>query len=229
MSGGGGISNLIQQAMSQLPPNLQNYSGGPSYPGMQQDAQPFGTPGAGSGSYNQLAGDMSQNRFGQSSFSPTSGFAYAPYQPPAPQPWMGGGSWPGFGMGGMPGRFGNPSGQGFGGYRGGGYGGAFGGGGFGFGGGGARGNMYGPGAYRSPGSMPYGGGSGLATTGGSPNPFLSFPGQAPRSVQPAQQVHQYLNYRSPYSGGGQMTQYGPQQQKPLDPMANAAGGGTASW
>lgn len=187
--GGGGWGGLINQVMSQLPHNMQNYVGGPQYPGMtQQDAQPFGTPGAGAGSYNQLAGDMSQQQFGQSSFSPTSGFAYSPYQAPPPTPWGGPPSWPGFGMGGMPGRFGNPRVTG--------YGGAFGGGtygGYGF----PRGNMYGPGSHppHSAGSMGFGGGSGM---------------QAQRTVAPAQQVQQFLNYRSPYSGGGQFTQYGPQ-------------------
>ena len=77
----------------------------------------------------------------------------------------------------------------------------------------------------------------IAMTGGSPNPFLSMPpqqgqrfdmnaltggrggfnwqqgmGGGPRNVAPAQRVQQYLNYRSPFSGGGSGTQYGPQMQ-----------------
>lgn len=36
----------------------------------------------------------------------------------------------------------------------------------------------------------------------------AFP-NAQRSVQPAQQVEPYLNYRSPFAGGGQYTKYGP--------------------
>ena len=237
MSGGGGIGNLMRNAMGQLPHNMQNYFGGPSFPGMQnQQPHPFGTPGPSAGAYNQLAGDMSQGQYGQSFFGGGQ-FGYNPYQAPAPQPWMGMPSTPGFGMGGMPGRFGNPSGQGFGGYGGGGYGGMFGGGGFGFGGY-PRGSHYGPGSYSSPGSMPYGGGSGMTSAMPvQPNPMLggNLAGdiqhiQMPRSVQPAQQVQQYLNYRSPFSGGGQLTQYGP-QQKPMnrDPLAGAAGGGAGSW
>ena len=71
----------------------------------------------------------------------------------------------------------------------------------------------------------------LAQTGGSPNPFLSFPGTGgpwgsggPRSVAPAQAVQQYLNYRSPFSGGGGGTQYGPQMQQITMPQLSPFGG-----
>ena len=119
--GGGGFSTAI----GQLPYNLQNYVGGPSYPGMQTGNQ---------GAYNTMTQDMSRGQMGNYGFGPR-GFSYQ--------------AWPGQGYGGMPGRFGGYQG---GPSMGGGYGGYFGGSGFGYSGGP---NPYGPGSYGAPGAMPY--------------------------------------------------------------------------
>lgn len=114
MSGNsGGFGSLVQQAIAQLPYNMQNYVGGPSYPGMQTGSQP-GNTGAmpqqqgqaqTAGAYNQMTNDMRQGYMGQGRYGPGMGmgggfgFGYNPYQPPqqsfnpwmqGQQPWMGG-------------------------------------------------------------------------------------------------------------------------------------------
>ena len=88
---------------------------------------------------------------------------------------------------------------------------------------------------RLPGQMPGGG----AMTTGSDQAGLAAAAMAgrggnlqqitggPRTVQPAQQVEQFLNYRSPFSGGGRFTQYGP--DKGQQPWAGQGIGQPALW
>ncbi len=119
-------------------------------------------------------------------------------------------AWPGWGYGGMPGRYqAQPlyaPGQGF-------PSGYFGGSAFGYSGGD---NPYGPGSYSSPGSMPFGGGSGMTGPPGGMTfmsqgvgntqefaPFQGF-GQVPSQIQPLQTIRPYLDYRSPYGAGSAM-------------------------
>jgi len=197
MGGGQGTS-----AIGQLPFNLQNYVGGSSYPGMQQQGgnqgyqQGFSGYGQ-QGGYNAMAQDMSNQRMGQYGFGGGgSPFSYQPYYGGQQyQGYQGGGrggaAWPGFGgTGGAPGRY-NTAGQG--GYDGGGYGGYFGGSGFGMSGGQSP---YGPGSYSSPGAMPYGGGRGMM--GGQ----LAQRGGIGRALQQFMPAIGNMLGRSGFGGGG---------------------------
>ena len=208
MSGGGGISGMIQNAISQLPSNMQNYVGGQGTssqmnPGTagptNQQGQPnpyqYGYQGpsnynyGGGGNYNTLAQDMAFQQTGPYSFDPSGQFNYqgafsqwGQPQSGLAQPGGPGGMVPGRQFLPMPQRY-TPSqrsiapwpGQGFGGWP------------------GsnlwrgrtqgistmpsARGGAFaqfpysgGPGSYTSPGSMGYGGGSGMS---GGRNPWAN--------------------------------------------------------
>lgn len=230
-SGGGGYSGLVQQALAQLP---QNMGGTGMYPGMPQNENPMAPQNYNygqQGNYNTMTQDMQQGQMGKFQMGPQ-GFGYQgagmsnrdprnngyfqyssdpnrnpnAYTSPNAQA-----SWPSFGQGGMAGRYNNPQ-------RGGGYGGAYGGGGFG------QGGFQNYGRMQQGGAMPYGGGSGMQGGGGGWQGGGGYGGggmfgggygggaQSPYQIQPAQQVQQFRNYRSPFGGGGGQ-QYGPQRNQ----------------
>ena len=181
---GGGFGGAVQSAVDYARRYGGNQTGQPM-PG--QTAAPRYTPGFENygqlGSYNTLTQDLMRGQTGPFQFGGAGGpFQYGAGQGPGnrpgisgytgigpfqnqgggalwggPQTSLGRGAWPGFGQGGMPGYgmggaySGFPS-----------YGGAYGGGGY-----GQMGSPFfaGPGSYGSPGSMPYGGGSGMYGSG----------------------------------------------------------------
>jgi hypothetical protein len=193
---GGGIGNTIGSIYGQLP---QNMGGRSPYLGMSQGrpqtqgqySPPSNYNYGGMGPYNTMTQDMATQQMGSGTFDQGqfsyqgAGYpgSYSPYNPYGMQQSMnpyGGGYGFNFGGGGRPRMPYQPALPPM---IAGGYGGGYGGGSFGFGGQGVQ-QMRGRGMSQA------------------------FP-NAVRSVRPAQEVQQYLNYRSPFAGGGEFTQYSP--------------------
>lgn len=237
MQFGGRAGGSGMQGRGSLPPGYRQ-PGTPTgvntgYGGPQGMGMPYGSYGN-QGAYNTLAMDMSRQQYGRGGYGPQ-GFQYSGVGNLGQWPGMGG-----YGYGSMAG--GNPFSQG-GGYQppnqpmglndwrqqyGGGRGG--------FGGMvqdmfGYMGSQRGQGPLRDLFNQQGGMGYNPYLGGGQPPPQMAQTGhytgpidgqpQGPQSVQPAQQVQQFRNYRSPFAGGGVKTQYGPQY--------GMAGGAPGSW